>query len=147
MIGHVPTELRLASELFWIAMPSSRLRSLEKAGALLIVIDLFAPAGSALAKGMANMEPEVDAALPVARLLRCRFLLVVKVAASSETMCLPCFDREALQAGVRHGYLLASEHTDEVGTLVMPDALAPEVFTQITMTRMERKASSKPGHL
>lgn len=127
-------------------MPSSHQRSLEKAGALLIVIDLFAPAASALARGMAKVESEVDAALPVARLLRCRFILVVKRVITGDTMCLPCFDREALQVGVKHGYLLASEYTEEVGTLVMPDTLAPEVFAQITMTRMSRKAPSKPGH-
>lgn len=110
------------------------MNTLKSADALVIGIDLHSLAGAEFSRQLGQRHFEVAGCLPTARLLRCRFLVVGNRIANEEITCTPCFDKEALKEAVNHAYLMLSRGSSEVGVLVMPDTLAPEVFAQVAIT-------------
>lgn len=116
-------------------MSSSPLASLKNVDILVIVIDLMTPVGTAFVNEAAKMEIEVKGALCLARMLRNSYLIIVKNVSTSECVCIPCHDKEALQDGVNHAYRLAIARVKKVVILTMPDALASHVYTQVLLTK------------
>ena len=116
-------------------MSPSQLKSMEQADALVFAVDLFSSKGAALTREMSRIETEVSSAWAFSKLLRLRYLIVVKNVASGTCQCLPCFDLEGLREGVDHAYRLASRSARNVGVLVMPDDLGPTVHAQAAITR------------
>lgn len=108
--------------------------SLKNADALVIGVDLHSLAGAEFARQLGLMHPVVSSCLPTARLLRCRYLVISNHMAKDEMLCTPCCDKEALREAVNHAYLLLSKGSTEIGVLVMPDSMAPDVFAQVAIT-------------
>lgn len=119
-------------------MPSSRRGSLDTAQAIVVVADLLARDGCELTNGMARMERSVAEGVRLARLLRCRYLVVMKDMEGGQCHCVPCAARCDMRDGVHHAYLLASRQAQRISFLVMPESLGADVYTQAAVTRASR---------
>lgn len=120
---------------------TSFLSEAKSADAIIIALDLANGAGSALARGMSELDAEVKQASALARFIRNRYLVVVKDMIGHSCTSVPCWDMTSLRECIDHSYRLISKRATKICFLVIPPELSAHVYGQVAITRAQCASS------